>query len=490
MLRLQNQLEKDVLRSVLFIVGVVAACRLTHDLALAVLVFLMCKWVLSNNRWKTSAWLLVYPLFLVVNFALFPRTGWFNLIFRIGYLVLAGTLLIAPKGRGRRHALPLGLLFMYLLCALVSSIGGYCFPVSLLKLVSFASFLICVRFGFSGFDQDVKGLYRLRCMVLALCVVIIYGSILTLLSPGIAYPQNVEQLVTWGRMTVEEARATLAAGLPSTAQSYLAGVTYHSNALAPFLSCCVGLVLCDMLFIVRKVARLHASLLILSLPLMMMTRSRGALVCFVAAVSLVLFYGTSAIPTPLRIKAKAKGIIMAFLGVAFCAALYLQVTDQGMSKWLRKTQNVEQDARSLGEAMTATRMGLVEENMADFYQNPFLGMGFQTIALHRYLYAQGQLSIFSAPIEKGVLPTMVLGESGLLGGFVFFAWLVSFGLTCMRRRYACTLCLTGVLMCTNMSEASFFSVGSIGGSLWMLTIVGGFVLDLTILARRQLEFRN
>ena len=139
------------------------------------------------------------------------------------------------------------------------------------------------------------------------------------------------------------------------------------------------------------------------------------------------------------------------------------------------------------EALTASRMGKIEENLVDFKKNPLLGMGFQVNGCLRYNLRGVKGLILSAPIEKSVLPVMVLGETGIVGGVVFAAFLLVFYGTCVTRRYFCTLALMSVFLVTNMSEATFFSPGGIGGTMWVMCAGGGFTLDMIILNRRRYE---
>ena len=40
-----------------------------------------------------------------------------------------------------------------------------------------------------------------------------------------------------------------------------------------------------------------------------------------------------------------------------------------------------------------------------------------------------------------------------------------------------TIAMFTVMFATNMGEANFFSVGGLGGSLWLLCVMGGFIVD-------------
>jgi hypothetical protein len=108
------------------------------------------------------------------------------------------------------------------------------------------------------------------------------------------------------------------------------------------------------------------------------------------------------------------------------------------------------------------------------------GMGFQVIADHPRLYQQGKISLFSAPIEKGILPIMVLGETGIIGTAAFLLFLFMFYHDASRKGYTATLTLFSILLGTNFAEATFFSPGGAGGVFWMFTVCGGFLIDMSL----------
>ena len=168
-------------------------------------------------------------------------------------------------------------------------------------------------------------------------------------------------------------------------------------------------------------------------------------------------------------------------------AVVIQLKGGYMSQWIRKTSDVSGDSRTLGEALTSSRFGLMAYSMYEFRRNPLLGSGFQVAEYTQDLVRGNKGLILSAPIEKGVAPVMVLGETGILGEICFLIFLVSFYGTCARRKYTVTLALFTVFFVTNMAEATIFSPGGIGGILWMISVVGGFTIDTYLLFRQQME---
>ena len=118
------------------------------------------------------------------------------------------------------------------------------------------------------------------------------------------------------------------------------------------------------------------------------------------------------------------------------------------------------------------------------------GSGFQVSWEHQELYRKSNGLVLSASIEKGVLPTMVLGETGILGCITFAFFLLTFYATCSVKRLYITTTMFTLLLVSNMGEATFFSPGGIGGVLWILTVLGGFVIDTVLLYERNSELAS
>ena len=129
----------------------------------------------------------------------------------------------------------------------------------------------------------------------------------------------------------------------------------------------------------------------------------------------------------------------------------------------------------------------MEYSLYEFRRNTLFGSGFQVAEYTQDLVRENKGLILSAPVEKGVLPVMVLGETGILGELCLLLFLTSFYAICARRKYTVTIALFTVFLVANMAEATFFSPGGCGGIMWMISAVGGFALDTYLLYRRQIE---
>ncbi len=365
--------------------------------------------------------------------------------------------------------------------AAISSIEGYCPVISYLKIINFFVFIAGLCLGTKRIDRHPRDLRQIRCAILAIIALLTYGSLLTLPFPSIAYFTSLKDIVIeHGTQYADEAfhEYTGSAGL-------FTGITAHSQFLGPVLACAFAWLLCDMLLVERAFSPIHIALLVPIPVLAYMTRSRLAFVVLASSMAMVGAYCIpySAIPQRLQARFSSGMVLMAFL--LLVAASVFELQNGTVSKWLRKTDEVALDSRSLGEAVTESRLGLIQKNVRDFKRSIILGSGFQVDDLTKTKYQSGQVSLFSASIEKGLLPLMILGETGLAGGIVFALFLITFYVKCHARRFTATLTLFTVYLSSNMAEATFFAPSGGGGVLWILMVVGGFVIDMSRLADRR-----
>lgn len=483
---MKNKFYIQALRLFLLIVVSVALCRFTNGWFSVVIVL---TGILAAFRERYGVAICCYaflPLLVVINPLLVPRIGKMIWLFRFGVLLIGLTLVVVASKRSGKHRMPFGGIILFLLAAFVSSAGGYAPKISYLKIANYFLFLLGIWLGTQNLQNRPKDILMIRTMFFAVVLFLVFGSLALLPFPAISYATGLRYALAEGG--VEYAEEVFAYIVQTGGQTLFCGVLNHSQALAPILAISFSWVLCDMLFIEKGIKLGHLMVLVPILPMMYMTRSRTAFVVAVVGLILIYFFGLSKIKISLRIKHRVGMGLLVLSVLIVAAAVVVQVRNQTISKWLRKGQDVEADTRSLSEAMTESRMRLIDESMADFRRNRLFGSGFQVMMAHANLEKSGKL-VLSAPIEKGVLPTMVLGETGIVGTLCFVIFLISFYMTASNRKLYTTITLFGVLLASNMSEATFFSPGGLGGVLWILAVVGGFTIDTVLLYERNMAGR-
>lgn len=373
--------------------------------------------------------------------------------------------------RNGDRKLPLGGLYIYLFFALMSSIGGYFFLISLLKLIKMTFFVTAIYFGSKNLSRSDYAF--VRSMIFAMAIVIIYGSIAMLPFPSIAYYTSMKRVVyQHGLEYADYSFSTDSGGV-----NLFSGITMHSQTLGPLLALLFVLIISDSLFVEHGLSFFH---LFLALPLpvlIYMTRSRTALLTIIVGVYVIIFLALPLFRERYKIKAKVVGIAYSILICLAVFSIIMEIKGGIISSLVRKTASTENDNRSFSEAVTSSRQGLISVCMEDFKTNKLFGIGFQVAKGFKEAYRNGYISIFSAPVEKGLLPLVVLSESGVVGSIVFIFFLISFYSDCRRRRRLVLISLSASFFASNMGEATFFSPGGGGGFLWLVCMMGGFCLD-------------
>lgn len=426
---------------------------------------------------------ILFPFMVVMNPLVVPKDGMTGMVLRLAPMAITTGLLVSGVSRSGRHQIPLGLIWLYLGVAALCSMGGYYPTISYLKIVNCAILFIGLQLGFRNIDKRPNDLMTMRKFMLIITSFVVFGSIAVwVFFPGAAYATSLRHVIATEGVEAAETFLQTSSGL-----NLFAGITNHSQCLAVVLPCSLAWLACDMFFIEKRISPLHVWTILAGLPLIYMTRSRSAFLSFVVGVILVYFYCLKKVNIRAHIRARLRSAMFFAMFLVAVAAGVMEVRNQAITRWLRKTEDLSADTREFGEAFTSSRQGLIDESMKDFRRNPLFGSGFQVSEEMQYAFRHHDGLILSASIEKGVLPVMILGETGILGAVAFVIFLVSFYATCVRKKYYCCATLHTIFLVTNMAEATYFSPGGSGGYIWVLTVGGGFIIDTVVLYHRRLE---
>ncbi len=475
--RADRELLLTTLKFILAFIGIAIGIRIFHGNFMAVLALSGVVYAAKGQMGMVLFIYLLIPFLTIFNPVLLPKIGTTGFVARIATLAITATLIFTASQRRGNDQIPMGSVFFFLVAALISSIQGWFPLISYLKLINVSIFFSGIYFGTRNIGSRPRDIFVVRCALLSFACIIVFGSVLTLPFPHIGYFTSLQNAFLMGGSSFAD---EIFYSSSRKGINIFCGVTVHSQFLAPFLACISGWVCCDMILVEKRAVLLHVVLLATIPFLLYLTRSRAGVLAYSVSWAIILGYSLRHAQAPFRLRRRIKRLLWVGFLVLLLIAAYAEVRNQAISKLVRKTNQVQDDTRSLSEAVTATRRGLINRCLYEFMRNPMLGSGFQVQEEHRELYEKGRISIYSAPIEKGVLPLMVLGETGMLGGLAFFAFLVVFLGTCFRRRYIATASLFIVFFFTNMAEATFFAPSGGGGVMWLISVVGGFVIDMNV----------
>lgn len=472
----------ELLKYIGIIVALMLVCKFSKGFAAVPIVLMGVVWAFQGQSGKALCCYVLLPLFVVFNPLIIPITTPMVLSNRLGLLAMGLAMVISSANRSGQYRLPLGGLAVYMLVVTISSFSGYCPKVSLFKIINYSVFLVGLWFGTQNLHRKPKDMELLRKFFLAMCAVTVFGGLMALPFPAIAYSVSSQYLVR--QYGVEVANQMMKA---NASGGLFSGITCQSQALAPLLTVMVAFVLSDMFFVEKKMEPFHVVLTGGIFISSFLTRSRTGLFSITIASLMVCFFASPNLKMSQKLKRRINNAIFTFIIVISVCAIIMEVKNRTFTRWVRKTDKIETDDRSFSEALTSTRMGAVEELMGDFKKNPLLGCGFQVNADSARFNDVG--FVLFAPVEKGLLPLVVLGEGGALGALIFYLFIASFIAICVKKKMFITASTFVGMLATNIGEATFFSPGGIGGILWMYGAISGFTLDMYLIGMKQRERR-
>lgn len=472
---MNNGNNKSIFLKLALILCIVAGARYLGSVIFLLLVAIGVLSALGNKNHLAICSYILLCLFVPMNPLIVGKAGMIKAIcLRVGPLLIGLIMALMSLKRTGNARLPFSMLVIYLVSVSISSLQGWSPTISLLKMLNFAIFLVGIWFGLQNMQNSSKAVKYVYEFLIAVSVFIVVGSAALIPFPGVSTLNGL----TLSTLEGDISHANYIYGRRDAGMTLFCGLANQSQALAPILACIFSWLSCDIIFVAKRFELLRSFVAALCIPLLFMTRSRAGLLALIAAFILVYYYGFIKMTLAGSMRFKIRRLATVSLFVVLIVGVFYEVHDNAFTKWLRKTDDLEGDKRSLTEAVTSSRQGLNDLNIMDFERNYLLGSGFQVNFESEELYGSKGGLILSAPIEKGLLPMMILGEGGIIGGVLFTMFLVSFYLHCNRKRYYCTAVCFGVFLSTNIGEATFFSPGGIGAILWSFSVIGGFMLDL------------
>lgn len=244
-----------------------------------------------------------------------------------------------------------------------------------------------------------------------------------------------------------------------TRQGLLRGVFGHSQVLGGVASGLATFLICHLLLKAQSRARLQTiAITVLSLVAIALCSSRTAFFStIIGIVGGTILHGGKG-----RFQINRLAAVYC-CGLLSIAGAIVVISDSGTFDSIFYKHGIRGSAV---DSLLSTRQPLIDKQLADFSDHPLLGIGFGVSSPVNFRELVTQFR-WSAPTEKGFLPTAVLQETGLIG-FVLFAVL----LATMIRLLAASADprLIGAATCglaSNIGEATLYSLGGIGILTWL-----------------------
>lgn len=204
----------------------------------------------------------------------------------------------------------------------------------------------------------------------------------------------------------------------------------------------------------------------LALVLVFFTKARiGFILMVVSAFFLIVFENLYKKRTGLNSALKSFIIFIILIGIP--TFLFFEDSTDLLIQFILKRTPQSGIMESFGES----RGQLIQKSLSNFFQNPLTGIGLGINSDFNYLNTQVSAAFdipYSAPTEKGFMPTAILEELGILGGGLTIGYLTIISSNGLVENSINGPWLFFAALCVNLGEFIFFSLGGIGLFHWLL----------------------
>ena len=254
-----------------------------------------------------------------------------------------------------------------------------------------------------------------------------------------------------------------------------AGMTNHPQAQGPLSAISFVYAFCVYLFTPYRARWLMGLAAPVLLALCYMSAARTGLFAALIAVGVVvgLAFMMRSGRTRVRMNISTAQIVtiglFAMVGLIVVEATTGGAITQKVSDFALKAIRSGDGGTMSFYAVFESRMPLIESSWRIFLQQPFTGIGFGTSIDPQFV---ANATLFSAPTEKGFLPTALLEEVGIIGALSFAVFLIAFFVHYWKIRNIIALGMMACLLLLNLGEMMFFALGAMGLYSWSLIGAG------------------
>jgi len=353
----------------------------------------------------------------------------------------------------------LALLAFVAVMAVCSVVSGWYTQIALLKLVNFLAFLTAV---FAG-TAVVR--HRRSDVSEWFVSLILAATVFGIMSVAVGVDNNFRP------MRVSPYEIVYAAGFN--------GAFLHPNAHAIYASLFVA-----FLGIVWLLSRYRHTWLALPplacwLVFLAWSESRTAFVATaVAFLLLVAFARPLRTRSGARLWPKVSRRTLVGIGiVATIVALFFDATTGGslgktFTSFILKGATGDSGSQVTLDRVMSSRKALISSSWENFEANPVFGIGFGVAKTEDF---RRTATLFTAPAEKGFLPTAILEEGGIVGTAAFLVFLAALTWDLTRERNVAGLIMLWVFVATNLGEVTIFAPGG-GGAFGWMAVGAGMIL--------------
>jgi O-antigen ligase len=244
------------------------------------------------------------------------------------------------------------------------------------------------------------------------------------------------------------------------------GLLNHPQTLGVFLTPCACFLWGDFIFNGKKQRITSIILIFIIHYLLFITLARTALIALIISLFLVFLFSPLFRKNFTILFKKHYFLIVISIAIVFIYFYFNYSFSSFFEEYVLKGSGTNE----IGEAFEKSRGFLLIRAWDSFLENPILGIGFG-VSFEDYfnpIYDKITGIPISAPVEKSLLPIVVLEELGILGFCLFIPFILSIVIPIFKSiNKSYPLLVLGCLM-INIGEAVFFSIAALGLYLWLL----------------------
>ncbi len=410
------------------------ACAI-HPVGMALTTAIVVGWAVTSPRRGVQA-LSLLVIIKYLNPALASFYPYSGMVFWVCLYVICLSWIFRMRPRDLKYVAPVA--YFYLV-VLVLSFWSSQPLISILKATSFCGVVSCLLLAYAGMHREDQEVLLRWFFSLALTVLVL--SLFTLPFPHIAFQRN-------GRG--------------------FQGILNHPQAFGIFWPPFVLWLVFDSLFQPSAHSRkLEVAFVGVMLAMVFASRSRTGMVAVVVGFMAAVFF--LLLSKRLRQQAVIKKGLAVAAAVGLClvaAAATLPPVREALRAYVYKGG----EATSVEEAFYNSRGRIVARQWRNFLKSPWTGNGFGVYA--EGFFPSGVKTFagipFSASVEKGITPTAVLEEIGLIGATALLMWLGFLAAPLLSTGAASSTAMFMGCLGVNLGEAIFFSLGGNGLFYWLL----------------------
>lgn len=249
------------------------------------------------------------------------------------------------------------------------------------------------------------------------------------------------------------------------------GAFLHPNCHAMYASLFTVFLSCLFLLAPYRHRTLVLPMIGLWFVFMAFSQSRSSIIStLVPLLALVVYARPRLKRNAVTMRTNVKRSTLVVLGIAaVMAAVVVDLgTDRLLTRKLVTFFNKSNTSESLDfdvNKALQSRRALIEFSWNNFRDSPLHGIGF---GVAKTEYFVKNATLFTAPSEKGFLPTAILEEGGILGAGAFLIFITTFfGVFVVERNVpAVVVCLA--FLVSNLGEVAIFAPGGAGGFGWIM----------------------